>query len=153
MGENSAIAWTDHTFNPWIGCTKVSTGAKGACEACYAEAYDARWPGEHHWGPGVPRRRTSPDNWKKPLKWHRELAGNGARRKVFCASLADVFDNEVDPAWRADLWTLIRATPGLRWIILTKRPGNIRPMLPADWGNGYPHVGLVASAVTQEELS
>jgi protein gp37 len=70
MGENSSISWTDHTFNPWIGCTKVSPG----CANCYAEAYDKRWGGEH-WGKGAPRQRTSEANWRKPLKWNREASG------------------------------------------------------------------------------
>jgi protein gp37 len=68
---------------------------------------------------------------------------------VFCASLADVFDNEVDQAWRDDLWQLLRATPNLRWMLLTKRIGNAPKMLPADWP--YTHVGLMATLATQEE--
>lgn len=148
MGETS-IAWTDFTFNPWIGCTKVSTGALGGCEGCYAEAYDNRWGGGH-WGPGAPRRRTAPGNWAKPYRWDRDASATG-KRKVFCASLADVFDNEVDPEWRADLFDVIRSTPNLRWILLTKRIGNAADMLPKGWPDGFGHVGLMATVVTQEE--
>ncbi len=90
MAENSKIEWTDHTFNPWIGCTKVSPG----CDHCYAKAMDHRW-GHNSWGPGKPRRRTSEAHWKKPLAWDRKAARLGIRYKVFCASLADVFDTEV----------------------------------------------------------
>ena len=112
MAENSKIEWTHHTFNPWEGCQKVGPG----CDHCYAEARDQRFTGGAHWGPGAPRRRTSPANWRKPLAWDRAAAAAGERHRVFCASLADVFDNAVDPAWRDDLWRLIEATPNLDWI-------------------------------------
>jgi protein gp37 len=132
MAENSEISWTDHTFNPWEGCQKVGPG----CDNCYAEARNARFAGGTaiNWGPGAPRRRTSVSNWSKPLKWndaHAEFfAKHGRRQRVFSASLADVFDNEVDPAWRTDLFELIDATPNLDWLLLTKRIGNARDMLP-----------------------
>jgi Bacteriophage protein gp37 len=130
MSENSKIEWTDHTFNPWEGCQKVSPG----CDHCYAEARNARFAGGTaiNWGPGAPRRRTSPANWRKPLQWnaaHAEfLAAHGRRQRVFCASLADVFDNAVDPQWRADLFDLIEKTPNLDWLLLTKRIGNVLSM-------------------------
>lgn len=130
MSENSKIEWTDHTFNPWEGCQKVGPG----CDHCYAEARNARFSGGTavNWGPGAPRRRTSAANWRKPLQWNRDgtfYAIHGRRQRVFCASLADVFDNAVDPAWRVDLFDLIRSTPNLDWLMLTKRIGNVRPML------------------------
>lgn len=148
MGENSAIAWTDHTFNPWIGCAKVSPG----CDNCYAEAQDRhrKWTPEG-WGAGKPRRRTSDANWRQPLKWNRAAEASGTRPRVFCASLADVFDNEVPRAWRDDLFALIRATPALDWIVLTKRIGNATKMLPPDWGDGYPNVWLLITVVNQHE--
>jgi protein gp37 len=118
MGENSAISWCDHTFNPWIGCTKVSD----ACENCYAEAWNKRFGKAPGWGPGVPRYRTR--TWGEPLKWNREAARTGQRPRIFCASLADVFDNEVGQSWRDDLWQVLRETPNLRWMLLTKRIGN-----------------------------
>lgn len=109
MAENSKIEWTVHTFNPWIGCTRVSP----ACDHCYAaELMDTRY-GRAKWGPGEARVRTSPSNWKLPLRWNREAMANGTRPTVFCASLADVFDVEVDPQWRRDLFELIEATPHL----------------------------------------
>lgn len=147
MGENSAIEWTHHTFNPWEGCQRVGPG----CDNCYAEARDVRFTGGYHWGPGAPRRRTSAANWRNPLRWNREAATSGTRPRVFCASLADVFDNAVDPAWRHDLWALIGATPNLDWMLLTKRPGNIAKMLPGDWGAGYPNVWLGCTVVDQDE--
>ena len=147
MAEHTEISWADATFNPWIGCTKVSTGPQGACEHCYAERDNGRRGWVPGWGPGVPRRRTK--TWGDPLKWNRQAAVTGYRPRVFCASLADVFDNEVDPNWRTDLWALIRQTPNLRWMLLTKRIGNAPKMLPDDWP--YPHVGLMATLATQAE--
>lgn len=150
MAESSAIAWTKSTFNPWIGCTKVGPG----CDGCYAAALDSRkrWGGVVHWGTGVPRHRTSPANWKQPLKWNKQAQKTGEFWPVFCASLADVFDNEVPEAWRNDLWALIRATPHLTWQLVTKRIGNVAKMLPADWGKGYPRVWIIATMVNQEEV-
>lgn len=126
MTENTKIEWAHHTFNPWIGCTKVGPG----CDHCYAAAQDnhRQWTPEG-WGVGRPRRRTSEANWKQPLRWNRRAAKEGVRYRVFCASLADVFDNEVDPTWRADLFALIGATPNLDWLLLTKRIGNASRMI------------------------
>lgn len=130
MSENTKIEWCDHTFNPWEGCQKVGPG----CDHCYAETRNARFSGGQavNWGPGAPRRRTGAANWKKPLAWnaaHAEFfAKHGRRQRVFCASLADVFDNAVDPQWRVDLFRLIEATPNLDWLLLTKRIGNASAM-------------------------
>lgn len=127
MAESTGIEWADHTFNPWIGCTKVSP----ACDHCYAEDWAKRFKGPA-WG--KERRRTSAANWKQPLKWNREApafrAIHGRAPMVFCASLADVFDNQVPDEWRLELWELIAQTPDLVWLLLTKRPQNIRKMLP-----------------------
>ena len=146
MAEVTGIAWTDSTFNPWIGCTKVGPG----CDHCYAEALDKRhrWGGATHWGTGVPRKRTSPDYWRKPLAWNRKAAASGKPWRVFCASLADVFDNEVPEEWRGDLWRLIRATPALTWLLLTKRIGNVAKMHP---GGLYENVWIGATIVNAEE--
>lgn len=149
MAENSKIEWTDHTFNPWIGCTKVSP----ACDGCYAEALmDLRY-GRVAWGPGEDRKRTSPANWRKPLSWNKAAAGKSRPTYVFCASLADVFDNEVDETWRSDLFALIEATPNLTWLLLTKRVGNVAKMTGAS--NGQPclptNAAVGATMVTQEE--
>lgn len=121
MAENTKIEWADHTFNPWMGCTKVSP----ACDNCYAaEMMDTRY-GRVRWGAGEARVRTAPSNWAKPRKWNRDTPG----AFVFCASLADVFDNEIDPSWRYDLFQLIHATPNLVWLLLTKRIGNVMRMV------------------------
>lgn len=121
MGENSAIEWCDHTFNPWIGCTKVSAG----CTNCYAEADQDKRRGRVQWGKGQLRSRTSVLYWKQPIKWNNEARDTGTRPRVFCASLADVFDEEVPTGWLEDLFTLIRQTPNLDWLLLTKRPNRI----------------------------
>lgn len=125
--EFSKIEWTDHTFNPWIGCQKVSSG----CEHCYAEAMMDHRYHRVDWGPRGERKRTSDQNWKAPIRWAKDALDDGVRRKVFCASLADVWDNKVPSEWRADLFGLIRSTPQLDWLLLTKRPQNIARMLPA----------------------
>ncbi len=153
MSENSGIEWTDHTFNPWEGCQKVGPG----CDHCYAETRNARFAGGTaiNWGPGAPRRRTSSKNWHKPVAWdaaHAEFfAQHGRRQRVFCASLADVFDNAVDIGWRANLLDLISKTRHLDWLILTKRIGNAQAMVPPGWFLQNPHVILGATIVNQEE--
>jgi protein gp37 len=150
MAENSGIEWTHHTFNPWIGCTKISA----ACDHCYAEAWDARGLQKlpTRWGPHADRTRTK--TWGQPLAWQRRAKAAGVRYRVFCASLADVFDNHrsIQPDWRADLWALIRKCPDLDWLMLTKRPQNIAKMLPPGWGDGYPNVWLGASTENREEM-
>lgn len=160
MSENTKIEWCDHTFNPWEGCQKVGPG----CDHCYAEARNARFGGgtAPNWGPGATRRRTSAANWKLPVKWNRQfqlkqnswdkfVASNPGmsdqqllstgfvkpkRPRVFCASLADVFDNEASPEWRTELFALIRATPSLDWLLLTKRVGNVAAMV--EIAGGWP---------------
>lgn len=129
MADETKIEWCDSTFNPWIGCTRVSQ----ACDDCYAaRSTPARTLGIE-WGPHAERHRTAPATWKQPVAWERQhaafFAEHGRRRRVFCASLADVFDNAVPPAWRLDLLRLIRDTPNLDWLLLTKRVGNVRAML------------------------
>jgi protein gp37 len=140
MAENSKIEWCDHTFNPWIGCQKVSPG----CDHCYAEHMADHRFGWVEWGPHGKRKRTSEDNWRKPRRWAKDA--NGHRPRVFCASLADVFDNKAPEGARDDLFGLIGETPNLDWLVLTKRPQNIAKMLPADWGDGYPNVWLGITA-------
>lgn len=145
--EGTGISWTDLTFNPWVGCTKISP----ACDNCYAESLATSRLGVE-WGPDAKRRRTAPGNWSKPPRWNRIAAEAGVRLKVFCASLADVFDNAVDPLWRLDLGTLIVATPHLDWLILTKRIGNARKMLESMFPDGVPaNVALGVTIANQEE--
>ena len=150
MGENSEIEWTDHTFNPWIGCTNISPG----CDHCYAEAM-ARQFGHAKWG-DHPRNRTSQANWAKPISWNRRAGEfkreHGRRQRVFCASMADVFDNQAPSDWRADLFAFILECRRLDWLLLTKRPQNIAKMLPNDWQDGYRNVWLGITAEDQERF-
>ena len=126
--ENSSIEWTDHTFNPWWGCTKVSP----ACDHCYAEVW-ARRTGHAVWGANAPRRALSDATWQLPLKWDRAAARDGRRARVFCASMADVFEwGHGLNAARDRLWVLIEATPNLDWLLLTKRPHLVRRLTPWD---------------------
>ena len=151
MAESSKIEWTDHTFNPWTGCTKVSPG----CDHCYAEAWSKR-SGHVKWG-NFPRKRTTTDYWKAPKIWNAKAehfrAEHGRRQRVFCASLADAFDNKAQSQWRKDLFALIKDCPNLDWLLLTKRPQNIHKMLPSDWGEGYPNVWLGMTAEDQERYN
>lgn len=155
LGEASKIEWTDHTFNPWVGCTKISP----ACDHCYAEGW-AKRSGRVQWG--EERRRTTPAYWRQPLKWNADCAREAVRKRVFCASLADIFDNEVPTEWRADLFRLIRATPHLDWLLLTKRIGNAPAMIERALTDGHlltsrepywpwPNVWLGATIANQEE--
>ncbi|UZW55517.1 phage Gp37/Gp68 family protein [Sphingobium sp. JS3065] len=145
MAENSKIEWTDHTFNPWIGCTQVGPG----CDGCYAKALSEARLGVL-FGPGQPRRRTAASTWNQPRAWNRKAARLGIRYRVFCASLADVFDNEVPPEWRADLFQLIRETPHLDWLLVTKRIGNVYKMAEAA-GRLPDNVWLGITVVNQQE--
>ncbi|KKL70023.1 hypothetical protein LCGC14_2109040, partial [marine sediment metagenome] len=117
MGEQSGINWTEHTWNPWIGCTKVSDG----CRFCYAErmAHHRKWA---EWGAGKPRRLAAESTLRKPLAWNRRAERTGVREVVFCGSLMDVFDPEVPDEWRDEVFATIALTPWLDWVLLTKRP-------------------------------
>jgi protein gp37 len=134
MGQQTGIAWCHHTFNPWIGCTKVDA----LCRHCYAEDLAER-RGWARWGPLVPRHVTSAATWQSPLAWHRAALRAGVRRRVFCASLADVFEDRRDlDAPRTWLWALIAATPALDWLLLTKRPEHMPRLVPVTWRDGWP---------------
>lgn len=177
MGENSKIEWTDHTFNPWMGCTKVSDG----CKHCYAEReMDGHWH-KVQWGPQGTRVRTSAQMWRQPLKWNKTLwvecqcgwrgvfnehgrcpacehpmvaTMKVVRQRVFCASLADVFEQreELD-LWRADLWKLIEQTPNLDWLILTKRPQNVLDMVPSSWLEHWPENVWMGTSVENQQAA
>jgi protein gp37 len=131
MGEK----WWDHSFNPWLGCDKVSP----ACKNCYAEAGAKRF-GQAEWGPEATRQIVGDSTWKRPIKWNREAEEKRIRARVFCASWADVFEDrpELD-APRARLFALIERTPHLDWLLTTKRPQNIARMIPCSWRGAMPH--------------
>lgn len=146
MGKDTKIEWCDHTWNPWIGCTKVSPG----CARCYAEALNIRWKKGANWGKGAPRNRTSAAYWKQPRIWNRDIEDERTKRqlvsdamaggvvpvamprpRVFSASLADWLDDEVSAEWLADFLDLVRVCDNLDFLLLTKRPRNWRSRLEA----------------------
>jgi protein gp37 len=141
MGKETGISWTDHTFNGWWGCTKLSPG----CAHCYAEAFSRRYKWDV-WGPGKPRREFKDDHWNGPVNWNRAAAEKKVPAKVFCGSMMDWAEDEAPAAERAKLFPLIKQTPWLYWLMLTKRPENMPKYLPADWSiENYPNVWLGTS--------
>ncbi len=153
--EESKIEWTNYTFNPWWGCAKVSVG----CKNCYAEAWDARFKGDH-WGENAPRRFFGDKHWNDPIRWNRKAEAAGVRRRVFCASMADVFEEHADSTMnmsmdseRHRLWKMIEKTQHLDWLLLTKRPEN-HEMVPLAWQSGSrrpPNVWFGTTAENQEQ--
>lgn len=135
MGKNTKIQWCRHTFNGWFGCTKVSE----ACVRCYAESFADGRLGLGVWGKNAPRKFFGEAHWNEPLKWDVEAGKAGKRHRVFCASMADVFEDrrDLDP-WRVKLWNLIARTPNLDWLLLTKRPENMVAFTPEAWREGWP---------------
>lgn len=155
--ENSKIAWTNHTFNPWWGCVKVSPG----CKNCYAEKFATGRLRLPVWGQDAARKIASEALWRKPLLWNKRAADKGVRERVFCASMADVFEDYQGPdaarvmEARERLWALIEVTPWLDWLLLTKRPQNIHGMLSHRWGFiGLPkNLWLGVTVENQEEAN
>lgn len=157
MGETS-IEWTatpradgsvapGYTFNPWWGCEKVSPG----CAHCYAETF-AKRVGQPVWGRQSERRFFEEKHWREPFKWNLEANKKGERRRVFCASMADVFEDRRDlDHWRGRLWELIRGTPHLDWLLLTKRPENIERMLDMHEVGARDNVWLGTTLENQEQ--
>ena len=133
MGEQTAIAWTNKSWNPWVGCTKISPG----CKNCYM------FTGQKHWGRN-PAEVVRTKTWGEPVKWQRAAAAKGITERVFTCSWSDWFHDDADP-WREEAWAVVRRCPNLQFQILTKRPGNILSRLPADWGEGYSNVWLGVS--------
>ena len=147
MGKESKIEWTHHTFNPWWGCIRVSP----ACKHCYADTWAKRL-GANLWGAKSERRFFSDAHWNEPIKWNREAVTQGVRRRVFCASMADVFEDrrELD-LHRERLWRLIEATPQLDWLLLTKRIEHVRTLAP--WKSRWPaNIWLGTSTENQRWL-
>lgn len=147
MAEKTGIEWCDHTFNIAWGCVKVSPG----CKNCYADRDATRYGFSVFGPPATTERRTfGPKHWQEPLAWNAAAEAEGVRKRVFCSSMCDVFeDHPTIDAEREKLWPLIRATPWLDWQLLTKRPERIAANLPADWGTGYPNVWLGTSVESQ----
>jgi protein gp37 len=148
MGKSTEISWCDHTFNTHWGCMKVSPG----CENCYALTLAKRW-GHDIWGPAktTARRLFGSKHWGEPFVWDHEAQQAGVRRRVFCNSMADVFeDHPMLPRVREQLWQTIAVTPFLDWLLLTKRPENVAEMMPNRyWSN----VWLGTSTEDQERAN
>ncbi len=146
--KETEIAWTDSTFNPWWGCVKVSEG----CKHCYAEAF-AKRVGQQVWGATAQHRRFGDKHWNEPLKWNAEAAKSGKPHRVFCASMADVFEGrDEDDADRLRLWRLIEQTPELTWLLLTKRPEHMVDYAPLRWTNhGWPRNVWAGCTVEDQE--
>lgn len=148
MAENSAISWTRHTWNPVIGCTKVSP----ACDGCYAEAMMDKRYGRVQWGkPGQKGTlsRTGASTWNDPRRWQLQAEKDGDRPFVFCCSLADIFDNNWEPQWRADAFEVMRKTPNLVYLLLTKRPQNIVKL--SDAAGGLPRNAALGTTVEDQK--
>ncbi len=147
MGEFTKIEWTDHTWNPWFGCTEVGP----ACDRCYARVLMQDRYKRVTWGTGEDRIRTK--TWADPLKWDRAARADGKIETVFCLSLGDFWDNEVDPIWRREAKAVMESTPNLLYLILSKRIGNAEKMCDPMAGNApLPrNAALGATMVTQEE--
>ena len=144
MAEKTTIEWAHATFNPWWGCTKVSP----ACLHCYAAPL-AKRRGYDVWGKDGPRRFFGDAKWAEPLRWDASAKRAGERRRVFCASMADVFEDRVDlDAARARLWDLISRTPNLDWLLLTKRPEMVLAMVP--WRDPWPTNVWVGTTVEDQ---
>jgi|SRR5215469_3875414 len=141
MGEVTAITWTDHTANFWMGCVKVSAG----CKNCYAEALTENRMGLSVWGASATRQPVL-GIWQHVTRWNNNAERDNTRRRVFCMSLGDFFeDHPIANELRPHAWDSIRESPMLDWQILTKRPERIADNLPEDWGRGWPHVWLGTS--------
>ncbi len=155
MGEQTKIEWTDHTFNPWRGCTEVSPG----CDNCYARRLAMRNPRVlGSWGPEGKRVITSETGWKEPLRWDRAAEKAGVRRRVFVGSMMDVFEDRPDlVAPRQRLQNLIYECTQLDWLLLTKRPKEAYDLIGGSSGTGlkifryfFPNVWLGVSVENQE---
>ena len=158
MGEQTAISWTDHTFNPWWGCWKIAD----ECKHCYADDLANRYA-KGLWGRTAPRRFFGDKHWNEPRKWNRKAAKDGVRRRVFVGSMCDWAEIHVDAytnremdVARDRLFALIRECPDLDWLLLTKRPEDARSALP--WcrdgsHDAYANVWIGATAGTNESLS
>lgn len=149
--EGTGISWADFTYNPWLGCTKVGP----PCDFCYAEdliGKDGSRLKLVGWGPGQPRKRTSYSTLTKPLRWNRVAGEHGLTLQVFCLSLGDWADNEAEDAWRLELAVMIRMTPHLQWMLLTKRISNAAKYLRAMFPEGVPpNVALGITVALQNE--
>ena len=139
MGKETGISWTHHTFNPWWGCSAASPG----CDNCCAEQFDRRVGGDH-WGKGKPHREFGDKHWNEPIFWDRNAAKNNRKEYIFCASMADVINDEAPAGALERLYATINATPNLIWQLLTKRPHRYKRCLPARFEHANVWLGTTA---------
>lgn len=137
MSEQTLISWTDHTWNPWRGCEKITPG----CDHCYMFIAQVRYGRD-------PSQVVRTQTWRQPIRWNAEAEAARKPRRVFTCSWSDFFHPDADE-WREEAWAVIRSTPWLTYQILTKRPSNIAARLPGDWGDGYRNVWLGVSRHSQ----
>jgi protein gp37 len=148
VSERTGIEWTDATFNPWWGCVRVSP----ACAHCYADTFARRYGHAGLWEEGAPRREMSDSHWAKPRSWDRRATSDGQRLKVFCASMADVFEDAVGlERHRTRLWKLIEETRWLHWQLLTKRPENVLRFAP--WGDSWPDNVWIGTSIENSRFT
>jgi len=149
VSDHTGIEWTDATFNPWWGCERVSP----ACAHCYADSLARRYGHTGLWErDGARRRFFTDEHWRKPRTWDRRAQRGGARLKVFCASMADVFeDARILDEHRSRLWSLIEETPWLHWQLLTKRPENVMRMVP--WGDVWPDNVWIGTSIENSRFT
>jgi len=151
VAENTGISWAHNTWNPWVGCDKVAA----ECAHCYINR-DIRkqtdWQTHELRKPWGEIYRTSPQKWFEPRKWEGAAKTENVARRVFTCSLSDFFHVKADD-WREEAWAIIKNTPHLVWLVLTKRPERIAKHLPEDWGDGYPNVWLGVSTGCNQTLN
>ena len=150
MAENSKIAWTHHTFNPWRGCAKVSPG----CKHCYAEQLVTRRQGLPLWGVDAERKIAAESTWADIERLHRKAVAAGVRQRVFCASLADIFERRPDlVAPRARLFRLIERCTSFDWLLLSKRPESMVSLASkAGWAGEWPENVWAGTTVESQEM-
>ena len=144
MGERTGIAWCHHTRNYWMGCTNIGPG----CDFCYAETASRRW-GRDIWGDDKPRLYCGDNASKEVRRWNRKAAAEGVRRRLFVNSFSDVLDHKAEQAWRDKIIEDAWACPSLDFLLLTKRIGNAKRMLPAELPS---NVWLGITAINRAEL-
>jgi protein gp37 len=148
--QNTKIEWAHHTFNPWWGCVKVSQG----CANCYAERLDKRMNKGEHWGPNSERKAMSAKYWSEPYKWDADARLRMQKQRVFCASMADVFEDHPEVIHhRKRLFDLIESTPHLIWMLLTKRPENISKLITKSWSYKIPSNAWFGTSVENQETT
>jgi protein gp37 len=149
MAEKTGISWAQSTFNVVWGCTEVPHDP--CCTHCYARDFSKRL-GKDLWGKDKPRQQMSEHYWNDPIRWNRKAQKEGRRHRVFCSSMADVFEDHpdlIEP--RRRLWKVISETPALDWMLLTKRPEKMTEFAPDEWKNGWPSNVWAGTTVGTQE--